>query len=113
MDVMQRLEDLMNLALDERTSENERINASLGALRLIREYKLLGKKHVDVAANIIDKVTNPEFVEDMASRAEKIASAADRIFGSVKKFSDRMTREPRSPSSGERGSGRRRQYRGR
>jgi hypothetical protein len=111
MDVMKKVEDLTNMALDERTSEKERFNSALGALRLIREYKLLGKKHVDVAANIIEKITNPLFGEEVASRAEKIADNVGRFIGSVKKVSDSLSR---GGGDGEdKGGGRSRRYGGR
>ena len=112
MDVMQRVEDFMNLALDERTPEKERLNSALGALRLIREYKLLGKKHVDVAASVIERITNPIFGEEVASRAEKIADSVDRVIGSVKRVSDRLAKSA-SVVEGGRGGGRGRRYGGR
>lgn len=110
MDVMKRVEDLMNMALDERTVKEERLNSSLGALRLIREYGLLGKKRIDVAASIIERFTSPDFVEGVASRAEKVADGIERIVGSAKKISDRLSH---GSGGGGRSGGRGRRYGGR
>lgn len=89
MDVVQKTRDLIKLALHERTPENERYQAAIGAVRLIDEYALLGtKKRIDVAAEIIERVTSPGFVDGVASRAEGIASGVERIKGTVKKVSD-------------------------
>ena len=106
MDAVQKVKDLMNLALHEGTPEKERNEAAIGAIRIISRYELLGKKRVDIAANIIEKFTNPLFVEGIADRAEKIVSGAERVMGSVKKLSDL--------SRGNRGwGGKRRTYGGR
>jgi hypothetical protein len=110
MDAVQRVEDLTNMALDERTHERERLSSAIGALRIIREYKLLRKTRVEVAASILAKFTDPAFVEGVADRAEKIVSGAERVVGSVKKLTDLSRRVV--PSGGERG-GRRRRFAGR
>lgn len=104
MDVMKRATDLMNKALDDGSTDNEKLTCALGALRLIKEYGLLGKKHVDVATNILDKiaqVTSPDFVDGVASRAEKIVDGFARVMGSAKKVSD-LTRESRRSGPGRR-----------
>lgn len=106
MDALKKVEDLMNKALGDGSTDNERLSAALGALRLIREYGLLGKKRVDVAASLIEKFTNPDFVEGVASRAEKIADSLSRVMGSAKKVGG-LARER---SAGERPSRRRRRY---
>ena len=86
MDVVQKVRDLARLALDERAADNERLQAAVAALRLINQYKLLEtKKKVDVAADIVEKITSPDFVEGIADRAEKFASSFERVVGSVKK----------------------------
>src|SRR5208337_3083980 len=90
MDVVQKVRDLSNLAFDDHTSTNERLQAAVAALRLVERY-LLGKKKVNVAAEIIDKITNPAFVEVVVSRVEKFAEGFDRALGSVKKVSDRLS----------------------
>ncbi len=92
MDAVQKVRDLMGTALDERGNSNERFNAAIGALRLIREYELLGKKRVDVAVSIIDRITSPDFAEGVATRAEKLADSVDRILGSAKRVTDRLSR---------------------
>jgi hypothetical protein len=92
MDVLQRVRDLSNLALDDRGSDHERLQAAVGALRLIKQYELLGKKRIDVATNILDKITSPDFVEGIASRAEKIADSLGRVMGSAKKMTGTLSR---------------------
>jgi len=105
MDVVQKVKDLMNLALDERTPEKEAKEAGIGALRLIARYELLGAaggKRIDVAASIIEKITSPGFAEGVATRAEKIADSVERVLGSV----DRVKGVTRR-SGAKRGGGRR------
>lgn len=88
MDVVQKVKDLINKALHDRTSEVERNEAAVAAIRLIDKYELLGtKKRIDVAADVLEKITNPLFVEGVADRAEKFASGVERVLGSVKKVS--------------------------
>ena len=111
MDVVQKTKDLIKLALHEKTSENERNEAAIGAARLIDKYDLLGTtKPIDVAANILEKLTNPLFAEGVAERAEKIASTFDRVMGSVKKVSDHF---PKGGGDKGRSGGRGRRYGGR
>lgn len=89
MDVVQKVKDLIQKAVHEGTSEIERNEAAVAAVRLIDKYKLLGtKKRIEVAADIIEKITSPLFVEGVADRAEKFVSGVERVFGSVKKVSD-------------------------
>lgn len=98
MDVVQKVKDLSNLALDERGAEPERMQAAFGALRLIKQYNLLEEKKINVPVNIIEKFTDPAFVDAVVDRADKIASGFERIVGSVKKVSDlsRRTRRRRA-----------------
>lgn len=105
MDVMKRVEDLMSKALGEGSTDNERLSSALGALRLIRQYELLGKKRINVAVEILDKFTSPDFVEGVASRAEKMLDGFTRVVGSAKKIGD-LARESRG--DGERRPRRRR-----
>lgn len=89
MDVVQKTKDLIQKAVHEGTSEIERNEAAVAAVRLISKYELLGtKKRIDVAAEMIERITNPAFVEGIASRAENIVSGAERVRGSVKKLLD-------------------------
>ena len=109
MDVVQKVRDLSNMAFDERGNVNERLGHAIAALRLVNQF-LLGKKKIDVAADIANKIMNPDFVEGVAVQAEKIAGSVDRIFESGKRVLDRFTQ-----SAGE-GRGRRggkRKYGGR
>lgn len=110
MDVMKRVDDLMNKALGEGSTDNERLSSALGALRLIREYKLLGKKHVDVAVDILDRFTSPDFMEGVATRAEKFADTVGRVMGVAKKVAG-ATRDSGARVGEERLSRRRRSRR--
>lgn len=107
MDAMKRVEDLMNKALGEGSTDNERLSAALGALRIIREYKMLGKKHVDVAVDILDRFTSPDFMEGVATRAEKFADTVGRVMGVAKKVAGAT----RDTDVGEGRAGRRRRSR--
>jgi hypothetical protein len=106
MDAMKRVEDLSNMALDERTPKEERFNAAIGALRIIREYRLLGKKRVDVAVAILDRFTSPDFVDGVVSRLEKMGDGLERVMGVAKKVGG-LARE----AGADRGGGRRRKRR--
>lgn len=86
MDVIQKTKDLITLALHDKTPDAERVNAAFGALKLIEQYELLGtKKRLDVAADILEKVTSPLFVAGIAERAEQFASGIERVLGSAQK----------------------------
>lgn len=101
MDVVQKVKDLINKAVHEGTPEIERNEAAVAAVRLIDKYKLFEtKKRIEVAADIINRITSPDFVEGVATRAEKLASGVDRVLGSVKKASDLLSS---SRSTGKRG----------
>lgn len=77
MDVVQKVKDLSNLAFDERTTVDERLQAALPALRLVEKY-LLPKKRINVAADILAKIMDPDFTEEVAARMEKMAGDVDR-----------------------------------
>ena len=89
MDVKQKAKDLIRLACDEGTSAAERLAAAKAANALIGQYKLLSGDPVNVSAStvagIIEKVTNPAFIKEVASRAEKFVSGIERIMGSASK----------------------------
>ncbi len=105
MDVVQKVTDLMRLALDERTDKNEAANAAFGALKLIAEFKLLQtSKRVDVAASIIEKFTSPLFVGEIANRVEGIVDSVDRALGALSKLKGKLDRGEDAPR------GRRRKY---
>ena len=107
MDVVQKVRDLSNLALDGGGDTNERFNAAIAALRLIKECELLGNRRVNIADDILQRIVSPDFAEGVAARAEKIADSVDRVIGSVRRVSDRLSRE------GGGGAKRARRYRGR
>jgi hypothetical protein len=90
MNEKQKVKDMIRKALDERTPEPERIVTAFKALAFIVKYDLLDDGPTMAgaagkAAVIIDTVTNPDFVENIVARAEKVASGFERIVGSAKK----------------------------
>jgi hypothetical protein len=121
MDVVQKVKDLSQLAFDERGNSNERLQVALAALRLVEAYLLpKGKKKIDVAAEIINKITSPDFAEEVASRVEKFAEGFDRVLGSAgrvlgsaKMVSDHLSKSgvDAAPASGRKGG--KRKYSGR
>ena len=109
MDVTQKVVDLMKLALNETTPRNEAEQAAMGAIRLIDEFKLLStRKRVEVAAEIVEKITSPFLAEEVANRAEKFADSVGRVVGSVKNIMDKLT-PPERDGAPKRGR-RRRKY---
>lgn len=82
MDVVQKVRDLSSLVFDERGNINERVHTAVAALRLVEAY-LLPKKKVDVAADLIKKIMQPDFAEGIASHVEKFADGFDRVLGSA------------------------------
>jgi len=112
MDVVQKVRDLSNMAFEDRGNVHERLEAAVAALRLVESYLLpKGKKKIDVAADIANKIMNPDFVEGVAVQAEKIADSVDRILGSGKRVIDRLTQSAGegegAPARGRRGGKRR------
>lgn len=99
MDVVLKVRELSQLAFDERGNTNERLQASIAALRLVEAYLMpKGKKKIDIAADILKKVMEPGFAEGIASHAEGIADGFDRalgsagrVLGSVKRVKDLLT----------------------
>lgn len=67
--------DLIRLALDEKTTEDERIAAALRAVKLIDKYDLLrspidgllesDNETVSAAASIFERITDPELVRSI------------------------------------------------
>ena len=84
-DVRQKAKDLLKLASDERTPENERNAATSSLLKLIEKYDLLsaGGKPINVAASILEKIANLDMddVERFASGIERGMAALDRVTG--------------------------------
>lgn len=80
----QKVKDLIDLALDTRTPENERLAAGFKAIRLIRKYDLLaspldglldsGDETVQAAASVFETLTNPKLVGNL----KKVASRFNR-----------------------------------
>ena len=99
MDVVLKVRELSQLAFDERGNTNERLQASIAALRLVEAYILpKGKKKIDIAADLLKKAMEPGFWEVIASQAEKTADGFDRalgsagrVLGSAKRVTDLLT----------------------
>ncbi len=89
-DVRQKAKDLLKLAL-EGSTEGERTAATAPLLRLIDKYDLLsaGGKPVNVDASTLEKflktIAHPDFMDDIAGRAEKVASGAEKLASSVER----------------------------
>lgn len=73
-DVRQKTKDLIELALDERTPEKERISAAFNALKLIRKHGLVdspldglldGNETVQAAKTILEKILDPELTRSV------------------------------------------------
>jgi hypothetical protein len=91
-DVRQKAKDLLRLALDERTPENERNAATIQLLKLIDKYDLLsaGGKPINVASSILEKIAGLD-IENVASSAEKFASSVERIMAASQRVAGRAT----------------------
>jgi hypothetical protein len=89
-DVRQKAKDLLRLALDGGTTSNERDAATRQLLALIEKYDLLsaGGKPINVAAEILNKVISGNFMDDVADRVEKTASAFERVMAAGKRITD-------------------------
>ena len=67
--------DLIELALDENTTESERLVAAMSAVKLIDKYdmlaspfdELLGSQNdaIRAASTIVDRITDPDFVDSV------------------------------------------------
>jgi hypothetical protein len=87
-DVRQKAKDLLKLATHEGTGENERSAATTQLLKLIEKYDLLsaGGVPIDVPASTLQTVlqsflrtvSDPGFLENLANRAENLASQVER-----------------------------------
>ena len=89
-DVRQKAKDLLRLALDEGTNQNERTAATRQLLALIEKYDLLsaGGKPINVATEILNKVMSGDFMEEIAGHVEKTASAFERVMAAGKRITD-------------------------
>jgi len=101
-DVRQKAKDLLRLALDDQTTGGERGAATFQLLKLIDKYDLLsaGGKPINVATDVLNKITDPSFMEGIADRAEKFASTFDRVTAAAKRVAG--TREPKRGDGGRR-----------
>ncbi len=90
MNHRQRAKDLINLAADPRTPENERVNAMVQAVKLIKEHDLLASpldaligdnETVRAASTVFQHLASPEFVESMKKVASALGSARKAVGG--------------------------------
>lgn len=85
MNQKQRARDLIELAVDDRTPEKERLAAAVKAVTLIRQHDLLaspfdglsesGSETVRAATKIVEKLTDP----DLISSARKMMDEVRRV----------------------------------
>lgn len=91
-DVRQKTRDLLKLACDEGTSSNERLVAARSADALVEKYKLLSGEPVNVPASVIteilNKVIDGTFMDQVADRVEKTASAVERMIAAGKRIAE-------------------------
>jgi HAMP domain-containing protein len=91
-EVLKKVSQLTALARDDRGNVNERLAAALGALKIIDEYKLLSGgntgKSASIATEILNKVISGDFMDEVADRVEKTASAFERMMAAGKRMTD-------------------------
>ena len=89
-DVRQKAKDLLRLALNAGAGPHERDAATRQLLALIDKYDLLsaGGKPINVAAEILNKVISTTFMDEVADRVEKTASAFERVVAAGKRMAD-------------------------
>jgi len=88
-DVRQKAKDLLRLALGT-DNKGERETATTQLLLLIDKYDLLsaGGKPINVATEILNKVISGTFMDEVADRVEKTASAFERMVAAGKRITD-------------------------
>lgn len=108
-DVRKKAKDLLKLAVGSKGEERDTALIQLDLL--VDKYDLLsaGGKPINVAADLLEKLTSPDFMEGVANRAEKFASGLERVMAAGKRVSDRVAAERPSRGAGE--PSRRRRYR--
>jgi hypothetical protein len=82
-DPLEKALDLIELASDESTSQQERTSAAVKAVRIIRKYKLLSgplasfanNEFVQAAKTLFGAVTDPKVVQS----AKKVRDGVSRI----------------------------------
>ena len=91
-EVIRKMKHLTALARDDRGNVNERLSAALGALKIIDEYELLSGgntgKPASIATEILNKVMSGTFMDEVADRVEKTASAFERMVAAGKRITD-------------------------
>ena len=76
-DPRQKAQDLIDLALDEGTTIEERRNAAMRAVKFIDKYDLLsrpfeGNDTIQAAVDVIDKLADPSIMDSFKKIGEKI-----------------------------------------
>ena len=82
-DTRQKALDLIELALDDSTTEDERRSAAVRAVKFIDKYDLLarpfeGNSTVQAAVDVLDKLTDPSIVDSFKKIGEKIGQVRRR-----------------------------------
>ena len=90
VDVRKKAMDLWRLAANEGATKEERDTAMRQMHALIGKYDLLsaGGKPINVAAEIFNKVMSGTFMDEVADRVEKTASAFERMMAAGKRMTD-------------------------
>jgi len=96
--------DLIRQATDPRLdNENMRNSLALQAVKIIARYELLGplesgkRRPVETLVDAVGRATDPDFVETVATRAEKIVSGVERVAGSVGRIANSIGRREEPP----------------
>ena len=87
----QKARDLIELAHDDGTTEEERVSAAMKAVRLIHKHdllaspldELLGSKNetIRAASTVLDRITDPDFIDSVKTISGQVASARRRSAG--------------------------------
>lgn len=87
----QKARDLIELAHDESTTEEERVSAAMKAVGLIYKHDLLASplddllgsrnETVRAASTVIDKITDPDFIDSVKTISGQVASVRRRSAG--------------------------------
>jgi hypothetical protein len=115
-DEKQKVRDMIRKALDERTPEQERIVTAFKALAWIVKYDLIPDDDVTArragrAASFIDMATDPNLVDNVVARAEKMANGFVRLTDIARKITGVAEGRGDRGDGGGRGEGGRRRRR--
>jgi hypothetical protein len=92
MDARQKAKDLLNLAVDSSTSQQERDAAARQCKALVDKYNLLDGKPVNVATDALKELfrlaLSGELVDTIVGQAEKYASGIERVMAAGKRITD-------------------------